>query len=190
MLASGPCQLSTDLTDFPTIAHRLCSSFYRHVQAHNPECSLSFYPLSKLWDKVNGFLSTLRDKVNGFNSYHPCLFLPASTVLVLCCFSFLSVEGFSPASLLDTSSSLSIVPVPVWTHRRNEIPQHCLLLSCICPCPAEKSKQDLNFFLCRMLLGPFACMPGVCAARHLPTHTSRAPAISQHCLSAAAWGIP
>lgn len=85
--------------------------------------------------------------MSGFNSYHPYLFPPESTVLVPCCFSVLPVEDFSPASLLNLSSGLSVVAIPYGLTKETKFLSttdlYCLLLSCIC-CSPVKSKQDLS----------------------------------------------
>lgn len=85
--------------------------------------------------------------MNGFNSYHPYLFPPESTMLVLRCFSVLPVEGFSPASLLDLSSGLSVVVYQYGLTKETKFLSttdlYCLLLSRICCSPPLKSKQDL-----------------------------------------------
>lgn len=91
--ASFPLHYVPDLTSFPTRACWLWSGSLRHFQTHNPACSLSSYPLSTSWDKVNGF-----------NSYHPYLFPTGkhgAGALLLQCFTCWRVfTSFSPRPLL------------------------------------------------------------------------------------------
>lgn len=185
ILATGPCQLSTMcLTSFPTIAYWLRSSSLRHFQTHNTSRSFSSYPLSTLWDKVNGF-----------NSYHPYLFPPESTVgsSPLQRFTFWGVfTSFFPWPFLwlfccchismgspkkQTSSALLTFTCSCWA-------ASAVLLQW----KASKTYRGLLSVL--TLLGTIAYMPGVDAAQHLLARASRAAVISQHHLSAASWGVP